>query len=139
MAGTSWIKIRPGAGYLTRPTAAPAHEAWTLLTNDVKVRVKRLHARCISEGLISGPFLMLSGYRSRRDNEYLRSIGRGASENSLHIKRKAIDIRNNAWSRSDWNRIKQIASEEGLVGQGTYSRANFIHLDTRSSAWSWGS
>ena len=138
LAGTSWIKIKPGAGYLTRPSAAPAHEAWTLLTNDVKIRVKRLHARCISEGLISGPFLMLSGYRSRKDNEHLRKLGRGAKENSLHIKRKAIDIRNNAWSRSDWNRIKQIASEEGLVGQGTYSSDNFIHLDTGRER-SWGS
>ena len=138
MAGTSWIKIKPGAGYLTRPSAAPAHEAWTLLKNDIKIKVKRLHGRCLSEGLISGPFLMLSGYRSEKDNNYLRTqLGKGAATNSLHVDRRAIDITNNAWSRSDWNRIKQIASEEGLVGQGTYSKDNFIHLDNgRARSWS---
>ena len=137
LAGTQWIKIPSDAGYLTRPTAAPAHEAWTLLKNDIKIKVKRLHGRCLSEGLISGPFLMLSGYRSEKDNNYLRTqLGKGAATNSLHVDRRAIDITNNAWSRSDWNRIKQIASEEGLVGQGTYSSDNFIHLDTgRARSW----
>jgi uncharacterized protein YcbK (DUF882 family) len=82
---------------------------------------------------------MLSGYRSKKDNDYLRDVlGKPTSKNSLHMKRKAIDIRNNAWSRSDWNRIKQIASEEGLVGQGTYSSSDFIHLDTGRER-SWGS
>lgn len=137
VAGTSWIKIPAGAGYLSRETAQPAHEAWTLLLNDVKVRIKRLHGLATAEGIMSGPFLLTSGYRSQKDNDYLRSIGRGAAETSLHIKRKAADL---VWEgpRSGWPRMQRLARDVGFGGIGIYSSDGFMHFDT-GPLRTWGS
>lgn len=126
-----WIKPNPGSGWLTRESAKPTHEAWTVLTNDVKVRAKRLHGICTREGLISGPWLMTSGYRSPRDNAYLRSRSSKVAKNSLHMQKIAIDLSNVGWNKSDWRQIRQYARDCGFGGVGFYppGEGNFIHFD----------
>ena len=72
------------------------------------------------------PFLLLSGYRSSRTNNMLRSKSRNVAKKSFHVKGMAADLR--LGSRS----VSQIA-RAGLScragGVGKYHRSNFVHLD----------
>ncbi|MCP5089015.1 MAG: DUF882 domain-containing protein [Rhodobacteraceae bacterium] len=72
------------------------------------------------------PFHMLSGYRTQRTNNLLRSRSRRVAKKSYHVKAMAADLR--LGSRS----VGQIA-QAGLAcrsgGVGKYYRSNFVHLD----------
>ncbi|MCO4824459.1 MAG: DUF882 domain-containing protein [Amylibacter sp.] len=72
------------------------------------------------------PFLVLSGYRTSRTNNMLRSKSRNVAKQSYHVKGMAADLR--LGSRS----VKQIA-RAGVScrsgGVGKYYRSNFVHLD----------
>ena len=126
-----WIRPNPNAGWLTRATARPTHEAWTVLEDEVKVRTKRLHTICTREGLISGPFLLTSGYRSPRDNAALRRNNPNVAENSLHMSGAAIDLSNYGWNQNNWFTIRAYGRDCGFGGVGFYppGEGNFIHFD----------
>ncbi len=72
------------------------------------------------------PFHMLSGFRTQRTNNLLRSRSRRVAKKSYHIRAMAADLR--LGSRS----VSQI-SRAGLScragGVGKYYRSNFVHLD----------
>ncbi|MCP5074033.1 MAG: DUF882 domain-containing protein [Rhodobacteraceae bacterium] len=72
------------------------------------------------------PFHMLSGYRTQRTNNLLRSRSRRVAKKSYHVRAMAADLR--LGSRS----VGQIA-QAGLAcrsgGVGKYYRSNFVHLD----------
>jgi len=68
---------------------------------------------------------IISGYRSPVYNEYLLSIGRRVSPNSLHMQGLAIDFTIHGISNS---RIARIARSFAAGGVGLYSR--FVHIDT---------
>lgn len=73
------------------------------------------------------PFEVVSGYRSPQTNAMLRKRSRGVARNSYHMKGMACDL--TLKTRS----IRQIAlagKSLGAGGVGTYSRSEFVHLDS---------
>lgn len=72
------------------------------------------------------PYLLLSGYRSPKTNNMLRSKSRRVARNSLHMKGQAADIRLASRSVSQ---IHKAAISCKAGGVGKYSRSNFVHMD----------
>jgi uncharacterized protein YcbK (DUF882 family) len=68
---------------------------------------------------------IISGYRSPAHNEYLLSLGRRVSPNSLHLQGRAIDFIIPGISSS---RLAHTARSFAAGGVGLYSR--FVHIDT---------
>jgi len=75
---------------------------------------------------IDEPFMLLSGYRTKRTNAMLRESTPGVARNSLHIQGKAADLRLRSRSVSQIYRAA-MACDAGGVGK--YSRSNFVHMD----------
>jgi len=75
-----------------------------------------------------GHYEIISGYRSPKTNERLRTTrGGGVAKRSLHMDGKAIDVRLPGVPLKDL-REAAIALERG--GVGYYPRDNFVHVDT---------
>jgi uncharacterized protein YcbK (DUF882 family) len=75
----------------------------------------------------SGPFKILSGYRSPETNGWLRRFSHGVAEHSMHIEGKAVDIR---MEDVGIREIRQAGLALAMGGVGYYPRSNFVHLDT---------
>ncbi len=75
----------------------------------------------------SAPYHVIGGYRSKKTNEMLRRMGRGAAKKSLHIQGKAIDFRVPG-RRLALVRKAAVSLRGG--GVGYYPRSNFVHIDT---------
>ena len=73
------------------------------------------------------PFLVLSGYRTKRTNEMLRRTGHQAAKHSLHIKGQAIDI---TLQDISVRKIASIARGLKMGGVGEYNKNHFVHVDT---------
>ncbi len=81
----------------------------------------------------SGPFQIISGYRSPQTNAALRAQGRGVATRSLHMEGKAIDVR---VPGRDVEAVSRAALSLRAGGVGTYRRSNFVHLDSgRVRSW----
>lgn len=77
---------------------------------------------------VQEPYEIISGYRSPRTNERLRTTrGGGVAKRSLHMDGKAIDIRLPGVPLKDL-REAAVSLERG--GVGYYPRDNFVHVDT---------
>ena len=86
-----------------------------------------LHALSRLTG-VPGPFEVISGYRSARTNEELRTRGGGGvASRSLHMDGRAIDIRLPSVALS---RLRDAALALELGGVGHYPESNFVHVDT---------
>jgi len=82
----------------------------------------------------SGPFHVISGYRCRTTNEYLRLRGGGGVvANSLHLVGKAVDIRVPGVALRDLYRTA-VSLRGG--GVGIYPASDFVHIDVgRVRTW----
>jgi uncharacterized protein YcbK (DUF882 family) len=79
------------------------------------------------------PFHVISGYRSFRTNEMLRSRGHGVVRNSLHLVGKAVDI---YLPDCDLTALRDAAVEEQAGGVGYYPGPHFVHVDVgRVRTW----
>ncbi|PIB24640.1 Tat pathway signal protein [Amylibacter kogurei] len=72
------------------------------------------------------PFTLLSGYRTSRTNNMLRSRGSGVAKKSYHLKAQASDVRLKSRSVSSIARAA-VAGRGGGVGK--YHRSGFVHVD----------
>ena len=109
----------------------PPHEGWTNLTNDVKIRLMRLHRIATERGIISGPLKLNSGYRNEA---YNRSVG--GVDNSLHTDGKAADLGNTRGMSVDQrNRFIQAAYDAGFLSVGVYG--TFVHVSYGSERGTW--
>ncbi len=80
-----------------------------------------------------GTYEVISGYRSPKTNNKLRSKSKGVAKRSLHMKGKAIDIR---LTGKNTRQIRDCAISLKCGGVGYYSKSNFVHLDTgRVRTW----
>jgi len=71
-------------------------------------------------------FDVVSGYRSKRTNDYLRRTMSGVARDSFHIKGKAVDI---YMPGVKLRKLRDVAIGLGKGGVGYYPRSNFIHVD----------
>lgn len=69
---------------------------------------------------------VISGYRSSRTNESLRSAGHAVAARSLHLDGKAIDLRVEGVPTG---LLRAAALELRRGGVGYYARSDFVHLD----------
>ncbi|MES9882430.1 MAG: DUF882 domain-containing protein [Sedimenticola sp.] len=73
------------------------------------------------------PFHIISGYRSPKTNNMLRSKSGGVAKRSLHMDGKAIDIR---LPGRDLRALHRAAKAERAGGVGLYAGSDFVHVDT---------
>lgn len=73
----------------------------------------------------SGQLTLLSGYRTRRTNNMLRTRGSGAASNSYHLRRRAADIR---FDGIEPGQVAEWAEWMQIGGVGRYG--NFTHVDS---------
>ncbi|MGR3492151.1 MAG: YcbK family protein [Shimia sp.] len=79
-------------------------------------------------------FMLLSGYRTVKTNNMLRSRSSGVAKKSLHMVGKAADLRCSGRSVSQLARAAASISGGGV---GRYSGSNFVHVDC-GPVRSWG-
>ena len=82
----------------------------------------------------TGPFHVISGYRSPETNAMLSQKSNKVAKKSLHMQGKAIDIR---LPDVDIKHLHQAALELQGGGVGLYTRSDFVHLDV-GSVRQWG-
>jgi uncharacterized protein YcbK (DUF882 family) len=75
----------------------------------------------------TGPFQVISGYRSPKTNAILRARSNGVAEHSQHTIGKAIDVR---MEGVDLSWLRNAALDVGAGGVGYYPVSNFVHVDT---------
>ena len=81
----------------------------------------------------TGPFHVISGYRSPRTNAMLRERSRGVAAGSLHVEGRAIDVR---LPGTDSALLRDAAIGLRRGGVGYYAASDFVHLDTgRVRTW----
>ena len=76
---------------------------------------------------VTGPYHVISGYRSPASNEKLRAANNGVAKHSLHMQGKAIDINLPGCELRD---LRNAALSLQAGGVGYYPKSNFIHVDT---------
>jgi len=76
---------------------------------------------------ISGAFHIISGYRSPKTNQKLRTKSSGVAKRSLHMQGKAIDIR---LPGCELKQLRDAALSLKAGGVGYYAKSDFIHVDT---------
>jgi len=81
------------------------------------------------------PYSVISGYRTQRTNDLLRSKNGGVAKKSYHIRGMAADIRMEGVSV---DLLQSAGKHIGAGGVGVYSRSNFVHLDS-GPVRAWGS
>lgn len=78
-------------------------------------------------------FQVISGYRSPKTNEMLRSASSGVAKRSLHMQGRAIDVRLSGY---DTAKLRKAAMSLRRGGVGYYARSDFLHVDTgRVRSW----
>ncbi len=74
-----------------------------------------------------GTFEVISGFRSPKTNQQLRSNSSKVAKRSLHMKGQAIDVR---LSGVRIKNLQQCALQLQSGGVGYYPKSDFVHLDT---------
>ena len=83
---------------------------------------------------VNESYMLLSGYRSPKTNNMLRSQSGGVAKNSLHLVGQAADLRLKSRSVGQMAKAAQACAAGGV---GRYSRSNFVHMDC-GAVRSWG-
>lgn len=72
------------------------------------------------------PFEIISGYRSPKTNNMLRSKSSGVAKKSYHMKGQAIDLRMQDFSTA---RLRDLGKSLKAGGVGYYAKSDFVHMD----------
>lgn len=102
-------------------------------TKAIDVRLLDLLTRLSGAIATGGAFHVISGYRSAKTNELLRTHGDGVAARSLHLLGQAIDIRVPGLELKD---LYKAAVDLRGGGVGIYTGSNFVHVDVgRVRTW----
>jgi len=74
----------------------------------------------------SGPFHIISGYRSPATNSMLHDKSDGVATKSLHMQGMAVDIR---LPGRPLTKVRDTALAMGRGGVGYYAKSDFVHVD----------
>ena len=74
----------------------------------------------------TGPFNIISGYRSPETNSLMSIISKGVVKNSMHIQGMAIDIRLPGY---ELKTLQRAAIDLRRGGVGYYPSSDFVHVD----------
>ena len=74
----------------------------------------------------TGPFDIISGYRSPETNSLLSNMSKGVVKNSMHIQGMAIDIRLPGY---ELRALQRAAVDLRRGGVGYYPASDFVHID----------
>jgi|TARA_R100000501_G_scaffold18412_1_gene38626 uncharacterized protein YcbK (DUF882 family) len=100
-------------------------------TGDVEVMdrdlLDLLHGLTAKVGRAEEELHIISGYRSPKTNNMLRSQSSGVAKKSLHQQGKAIDIR---LPGTELPKLRNAAMAMKAGGVGYYESSQFIHVDT---------
>jgi uncharacterized protein YcbK (DUF882 family) len=100
---------------------------------EIDVRLLDLLERLARELGCAQPFHIISGYRSKQTNDYLRRLGGGVAAGSLHMAGQAIDIRVPGCSLVN---LRETALSLKAGGVGYYPKPDFVHVDVgRVRCW----
>jgi uncharacterized protein YcbK (DUF882 family) len=81
----------------------------------------------------SGPYYVVSGFRSRETNDMLRGRSGGVARGSLHLVGQAIDVRLRG---AETRALQQAAISLARGGVGYYPGPDFVHIDVgRVRTW----
>lgn len=81
----------------------------------------------------SGPYEIISAYRSPQTNEMLRANTGGVAQRSLHMEGRAMDVRLRGVATTD---LRRVALDLQAGGVGYYPDSDFVHVDTgRVRTW----
>lgn len=80
----------------------------------------------------TGPFHVISGYRSPATNAMLRAHSEGVAAHSLHIDGKAVDIR---VPGRTLRQVREAALALRGGGVGYYPLSDFVHMDVGRMRW----
>jgi uncharacterized protein YcbK (DUF882 family) len=75
----------------------------------------------------SGPFEVISAYRSAQTNAALRRRSNAVAEHSMHMQGRAIDIRLRGFPTP---KLRDLAIALHRGGVGFYAASDFVHVDT---------
>jgi len=75
----------------------------------------------------TGPYHVVSAYRSPQTNAWLASMSSGVADDSLHMRGRAMDVMLPGRSVAQ---LRAAGLELGMGGVGYYPRTGFVHLDT---------
>jgi hypothetical protein len=98
--------------------------------------LKRVATKLQEEGLLSGPLLLNSCYRSPYYNRIVLRVCRGnsgAAWNSNHMSAMAIDISTNNLSEFGTAKLVKYCSQEGFNRLSVYN--SFVHVDIQDGAY----
>jgi uncharacterized protein YcbK (DUF882 family) len=81
----------------------------------------------------TGPFEVISGYRSPQTNAALRRQSTAVAEHSMHMEGRAIDVRLRGFPTA---KLRDLAIALHRGGVGFYEVSDFVHVDTgRVRTW----
>jgi uncharacterized protein YcbK (DUF882 family) len=101
----------------------------------VPIDVRVLEFLDLVGGMVGGdhPIHVISGFRSRRYNDWLRRRARAVSPKSLHLEGRAIDV---SIPGADLAAVRRAALQLARGGVGYYPDSGFVHLDSgRVRSW----
>lgn len=102
-------------------------------THPIDFRLMKILHKIKRETGSKGVFEVISGYRSPKTNEKLRSKSGGVAKKSFHLNGQAIDIRLTDVATSD---LRDAAISLKSCGVGYYAQSDFVHIDTgRVRSW----
>ena len=125
------VVYRRGDAYLKEGVRALEHHLRDHRTGDVHRFDPKLFDvladLAAAAGRPDGEFQVISGYRSPKTNEMLRSTRNGVAKKSLHMEAQALDVRLTGVSTK---KLHATALKLGRGGVGFYPHQDFIHVDT---------
>ena len=108
-------------------------DGWNKMKPEFRVKIMRLHKAAVDAGILSGPFVVYSGWRSQQYSASIDTFESTAIDD-IHALGKAADVGWDDFDGSDEtiNAFINVARSVGFTGFGKFNL--FMHIDTASNS-----